>query len=111
MMTNTHYQQNQPNVDNSIQGCPCSICSRIRYDNQTNQDPLFPIVRTRYSIADTCLLSEIISQESIIPYGNQNFGGDYLSGTAATVDGQSQVWPVARQAPVGSQYQPYHCVL
>ena len=109
VMTNTHYQQNRPNIDNSIQGCPCSICSRIRYNNQTTrstieyQDPLVPIVRTKYSTASlSCLLSKIISQESIIPYANQNFGGDYPSGTAAIVGGQSQVWPVAPQALVGS---------
>ena len=50
----------------------------------------------------SCLLSEIISQESVIPFANQNFGGDYPSGTAAIVGGQSQVWPVAPQAPVSS---------
>jgi hypothetical protein len=65
------------------------------------QDPLIPIVRTRYSTASlSCLLSEIIFQESIIPYANQNFGGNYSSGTTAIVGGQSQVRPVAPQAPV-----------
>ena len=44
----------EPNVDNTIQGCPCLICSRTGYDYQTNQrtteyqDQWVPVVRTIY---------------------------------------------------------------
>jgi len=32
------------------------------------------------------------------PYENQNLGGNHLTGVAATMDGQTQVWSVAPQA-------------
>src|SRR5258707_9885753 len=71
----------RPDVDNVIQGCPCSWCSRNRYNPQTARDAM----------------------EYQHPYGNQTLGGSHPPGIAATMDGQSQVWSVAPQALVCCQ--------
>src|SRR6266576_1700483 len=68
----------QPDLDNVIQGCPCSWCSRNGYNP--------PTVRRTMEYQD--------------PYGNQNFGGDHPTTAAATMGGQTQTWSVAPQAPV-----------
>ncbi|KAF8495766.1 hypothetical protein F5888DRAFT_539083 [Russula emetica] len=84
----------EPNVDNTIPGCPCPICSRARYNYQTNQrtteyqDPSAPV-------------------ESIVPYAYQNFGGGYPYDIAATVGGQPPAWPVAPQAPENQENAGY----
>ena len=41
------------------------------------------------------------------PYGNQIFGGDHDTVVAATMDGQTQTWSVAPQAPVRCQILCY----
>src|SRR5216684_1365794 len=68
----------QPDVDNVIQGCPCSWCSRIRYNPQTARHAM----------------------EYQHPYGSQTLDGSHPPGVAATMDAQNQVWSVAPQAPV-----------
>src|SRR5882757_44870 len=80
----------QPDPDNVIQGCPCSWCSRNRYNPQT-------VMRT---------------MEYQDPYGNQNFGGDHTTTVAATstMDGQTQTWSVAPQVPVCCQILCYLCL-
>ncbi|KAI0276017.1 hypothetical protein BGY98DRAFT_1177976 [Russula aff. rugulosa BPL654] len=71
----------------AAQGCPCSICSRASYDDQTagqtieHQDPRVPV-------------------ESIVAYANPNFGSAHPTGIAATVDDPVETWSVAPQAPV-----------
>src|SRR5216684_1128068 len=70
-----------PDIDNVIQGCPCSLCSRIRYNPQTARRAM----------------------EYQHPYENQTLGGSYPPGVAAAMDGPSQVWSVAPQAPVCCQ--------
>jgi len=67
----------QPDLDSVIHGCPCSWCSRNRYNPQT-------VGRT---------------VEYQDPYGNQNLGGDHSFSVAATMDGQTPTWSVAPQAP------------
>ncbi|KAN0109432.1 hypothetical protein V8E52_009307 [Russula decolorans] len=67
----------QPDLDSVIQGCPCSWCSGNRYNPQTGRRAV----------------------EYQDPNGNRNLGDDHYFSVAATVDGQTQLWSVAPQAP------------
>jgi hypothetical protein len=89
---------------NTAQGCPCSICSRTSYDHQIAGQTIEyqdPVVRTIHSTAASPSSDCVSSlKESIAPYANQTFGSAHPTGLAATVDGPTQTWSVARQAPV-----------
>jgi hypothetical protein len=71
----------QSDLNNVIQGCPCSWCSRHGYDPQT--------VRRTTEYQD--------------PYGNQNLGGGHPISVASAMNGQAQTWSAAPQAPVCCQ--------
>src|ERR1700733_9269041 len=71
----------QPVLDNVLQDCPCSWCSRNRYYPQT--------------VGRTMGYQE--------PYGNQNLGSEHPISVAAAMGSQTQVWSVAPQAPVCCQ--------
>jgi len=80
----------QPDATAVIQNCHCPICSRTRnVEYQT----------TTGTIEHQALRLPV---EPVVPYANQNVGGAYPTGIAATVGYPTQVWSVTPQAP---QYQ------
>ncbi|KAF8495769.1 hypothetical protein F5888DRAFT_1710015 [Russula emetica] len=92
----------QADTNAAIQGCSCSICSRIRcteYHMTSGtiqyQDSSPPVVSTVHFTTSLSL--------TVVPYANRNVGGAYPTGIAATVDFSTPAWSVTPQAPVCSQ--------
>jgi len=99
----------QADTNAAIQGCSCSICSRIRcteYHMTSGtiqyQDSSPPVVSTVHFTTSLSLTGDSFLKELVVPYANRNVGGAYPTGIAATVDFSTPAWSVTPQAP---QYQ------
>ena len=67
------------------------------------QNPQIPTVRTIHSTAAlSSTYCDPSSEESIIPYANQNLGNADPTSIPSLVDGPTDTWAVALQAPVRS---------
>ncbi|KAF8495753.1 hypothetical protein F5888DRAFT_1635432 [Russula emetica] len=105
--------RSRPDVENAIQDCPCSWCSRPRYDYQVTSHtrdypaPWFPNVRTIYSEVALSSSERSSLKNSVAQFANESLGITHPTGITTVTNGQMMVRPVDQQAPWDQENEWY----